>query len=305
MRIPKKNSDLHIAKRAKKDCFFTTLDMIEDELRFYQSCFKDKIVFCNCNDSEFSNFWKFFYNNFSLYGLKELIATNYSDTTNAVRLSFDGRKIEKKTLNGNGDFRSNECISILKECDICCTNPPFSLFREMVDTLVSNNKKFLVVGNINAMCYRDIYGLFIKRKIWYGASIHSGDKKFYIPDDYPLNASGCGVDNSGNRYIKVKGIRWFTNIRHAFCNPPIVTNIKYNSEKYLRYDNYDAINVDKVKDIPMDYRGNMGVPISFLDKYNPDQFEIVGFRKGDDGRDLSINGKYPYFRVIVKIKERI
>ena len=175
----------------------------------------------------------------------------------------------------------------------------------MIGLLVASNKDFLIVGNMNAMCYSNIYTLFIKNKIWYGASIHGGDRKFYVPDDYPLNASECGFDDEGKRYVKVKGVRWFTNIQHSFINPQLVTDAKYDPAKYAKYDNYDAINIDKVKNIPLDYSGEMGVPISFLDKFNPDQFEITGFRKGTDGRDLSINGKCPYFRVLIKVRKKV
>lgn len=279
--------------------------MIEDELPFYKSCFKGKIVYCNCDDPNSSNFWKFFYGNFAMYGLKKLVATWYSEAERPFKLTFDGKRMGKSQLIGNGDFRSAECVSILDGCDICCTNPPFSLFREMIALLVGNGKKFLLVGNMNAMCYKEIFPLFLKNKVRYGASIHSGDRKFYVPDDYPLDASGCGTDVNGRKYVKVKGVRWFTNMRHSFKNPALATSARYESAKYPRYDSYDAINVDSVKDITLDYEGNMGVPITFLDKFNPGQFEIVGFRKGTDGRDLSINGKCPYFRVIIKVRKTI
>lgn len=298
------NADLRAARKAKKDCFFTTLEMIEDELRFYRPLFKGKIVYCNCDDPVHSNFWKFFHDNFPRYALKRLFATYQAAGAPSFLTAFDGGGTERVPLAGNGDFRSNECRALLDQCDICCTNPPFSLFRELVGMLVASKKEFLLVGNMNAAGYRDIYSLIMAGKIRYGASIHGGDRKFLVPCDYPLEASKGGIDEDGNRYVMVKGVRWFTNMRHGAINPPLVTRASYDPGRYARYDNFEAINVDRVKDIPMDYAGCMGVPISFLDRYDPKQFEIVGFRKGNDGKDLSINGKCPYMRVIIRRKNK-
>lgn len=194
-----------------------------------------------------------------------------------------------KKLNGNGDFRSEECIDLLKESDIVITNPPFSLFREFVALLIQYNKKFLIIGNVNAITYKEIFPLIKNNKLWLGASIHSGDRKFYVPDDYPLNAAGCGTDKDGRRYIRVKGVRWFTNLDYKQRHEDLILYKKYygHEEDYPKYDNYDAINVDSTADIPCDYFEKIGVPITALDKYNPDQFEIVKFRKGDDGKDLA------------------
>jgi hypothetical protein len=179
-------------------------------------------------------------------------------------------------LKGDGDFRSEECIELLKQADIVCTNPPFSLFREYVAQLVEYNKKFLIIGNINAITYKEIFPLIKENKMWLGVSIHSGDREFRVPDDYPLNAAGYRVDKEGNKYIRVKGVRWFTNLDYKERHEELTLYKKYTPEEYPKYDNYDAIEVSKTSDIPMDYDGVMGVPISFLDKYNPDQFEIVG-----------------------------
>ena len=201
-----------------------------------------------------------------------------------------------KKLNGNGDFRSEECVNLLKEADIVITNPPFSLFREFVALLVEYNKKFLIIGNVNAITYKEIFPLIKNNKLWLGASIHSGDRKFYVPDDYPLNAAGCGTDKDGRRYIRVKGVRWFTNLDYKQRHEDLILYKKYygHEEDYPKYDNYDAINVDSTADIPCDYFEKMGVPITTLDKFNPDQFEIVKFRKGDDNKDLAYTREREY-----------
>ena len=192
-------------------------------------------------------------------------------------------------MKGNGDFRSEECIELLKEADIVATNPPFSLFREYVSQLMEYHKKFLIIGNVNAITYKEIFPLIKENKLWLGASIHSGDRKFYVPDDYPMNASNCGTDEQGRRYIRVKGVRWFTNLDYKQRHEELTLYKNYygHENEYPKYDNYDAINVDATSDIPCDYFDNIGVPITFLDKYNPDQFEVVKFRKGDDGKDLT------------------
>ena len=179
------------------------------------------------------------------------------------------------TLKENGDFRSNECIELLKQADIVVTNPPFSLFREYVAQLVKHKKKFLIIGNVNAITYKDIFKLLKDNKLWLGASIHSGDREFRVPDYYPLNAAGCRVDSDGNKYIRVKGVRWYTNLDYKERHEDLILYKKYNAEEYPQYDNYDAVNVDVTKDIPINYDGSMGVPITFVDKYNPDQFEII------------------------------
>lgn len=210
---------------------------------------------------------------------------------------------ELTALNGNGDFRSPECIKLLKLADIVVTNPPFSLFREYVAQLVEYNKKFLIIGNVNSITYKECFKLIKENRMWLGASIHSGDREFQVPDDYPLNAAGCRIDENGKKYIRVKGVRWFTNLDYKERHEEFTLYKRYSPEDYPKYENYDAINVNKTSEIPADYDGAMGVPITFLDKYNPEQFEIIKFRKGDDGKDLSINGKYPYFRILIKNKK--
>lgn len=179
-------------------------------------------------------------------------------------------------LEGDGDFRSPECLALLDESDIVVTNPPFSLFRDYVAVLMEHRKHFIIIGNMNAITYKEIFPLIKENKLWLGASIHSGDRKFYVPDDYPLNASGCGIDEDGRRYIRVKGVRWYTNLDLKQRHEETILVKRYSSKLYPTYDNYEAIDVSKVSDIPCDYAGIMGVPITFMDKYNPDQFDIIG-----------------------------
>lgn len=192
---------------------------------------------------------------------------------------FKSHENELTELYGDGDFRSEECLALLDEADIVVTNPPFSLFREYVATLMEHEKHFIIIGNVNAITYKEVFPLIMENRLWFGASIHSGDRKFYVPDDYPLNAAGCGVDEDGRRFIRVKGVRWYTNLDLKQRHEEMILVKRYSPTAYQRYDNYDAINVDKTSDIPCDYAGTMGVPITFLDKYSPDQFEILGITK--------------------------
>ncbi|ELM7646943.1 adenosine deaminase [Campylobacter upsaliensis] len=221
---------------------------------------------------------------------------------------------EDKGLNNAGDFRSKDCIELLKLADIVVTNPPFSLFREYVAQLVEYKKKFLIIGNVNAITYKDTFELIKDNKLWLGVSITSGDRKFYVPDSTPLNAAGCGVEKvmqNGKeverKFIRVKGVRWFSNLEHKKRNEPLETIASYTKtpEKYPKYDNYDAINVDKTIEIPLDYNGIMGVPITFLDKHNPKQFEIVAkmTTTGIDEFNFGypyINGKKIYARILIR-----
>ncbi len=290
------NTILNKAKNAKKDEFYTQLDDINNELRHYKEHFRGKTVLCNCDDPRVSNFFTYFAYNFEFLGLKKLITTCYksqdmdlfsrNECESAVYLEYEGDKngnhipdaeeIGVKPLNGDGDFRSKECIKLLEEADIVVTNPPFSLFREYVAQLMEHGKKFLIIGNVNAITYKEIFPLIRDNRLWMGASIHSGDRKFWVPDDYELKAAGCGIDETGRKYIRVKGVRWFTNLDYKERHEDLILYKTYSQEIYPAYDNYDAINVDKTSDIPCDYDGVMGVPITFLDKYNPEQFEIVG-----------------------------
>ena len=319
-----KNTNLTDAKKAKNDEFYTRIEDIEKELKHYKDFFRGKVVFCNCGDAIHHNFGKYFSMNFEHLGLKKLICTSFEmDGSQGKVAIYEGNKNgnyitdsdEWTTykLEGNGDFRSAECVELLKQSDVVVTNPPFSLFRDFVAQLVKYDKKFLIIGNMNAITYKEIFPLIKDNKIWLGVSIKSGDRKFYVPDNYPLNASGCGIDENGKRFIRVKGVRWFTNIEDANCNLPLDLYKKYNPKDYPKYDNYDAINVNKTKDIPMDYDGVMGVPITFLDKYCPTQFEIVGLTSssrectygqliGNATTRAMIGGKKIYARILIRRK---
>ena len=228
---------------------------------------------------------------------------------------FKTHENELVELKGDGDFRSEECLALLDEADIVVTNPPFSLFREYVAVLMEHEKHFIIIGNVNAVTYKEFFPLIRDNKVWFGASIHSGDRKFYVPDDYPLNAAGCGIDEDGRRFIRVKGVRWYTNLDLKQRHEEMILVKRYTPEAYPRFDNYDAINVDKTVDIPCDYAGAMGVPITFLDKYSPDQFEILDARdiaKSDKQRkkstllikdaDSAISGKPKYARIVIRNK---
>ena len=282
------NANLKQASKSKKDEFYTQLSDIEKEIKHYKQHFKGKVVFCNCDDPRISNFFNYFSYNFEKLGLKKLITTCYknqnvdlfsqNDSEKAIYLEYEGDKNENKIpdpeeigikhLKGDGDFRSKESIELLKQSDIVVTNPPFSLFREYVAQLMAYDKKFLIIGNVNAITYKEIFKLIKQNELWLGASIHSGDREFGVPDDYPLTAAGYRVDSEGKKFIRVKGVRWYTNLDYKERHEYLILFKKYNSEKYPIYDNYDAINVDITKDIPMDYDGTMGVPITFMDKYN-------------------------------------
>ena len=318
-----KNTNLTDAKKAKNDEFYTRIEDIEKELKYYKDFFRGKVVFCNCGDAIHHNFGKYFSMNFEHLGLKKLICTSFEmDGSHGKVAIYEGDKNGNYipdsdewttyVLEGNGDFRSAECVELLKQSDVVVSNPPFSLFREYVAQLMEYGKKFLIIGNMNAITYKEIFPLIKDNKIWLGVSIKSGDRKFYVPDNYPLNASGCGIDEKGKRFIRVKGVRWFTNIEDANCNLPLDLYKKYNPKDYPKYDNYDAINVNKTSDIPMDYDGVMGVPITFLDKYCPTQFEIVGLMSGGKGENLTngndgrakfyVNGKGVYARILIRRK---
>jgi len=279
------NKNLKKAKAGKKDEFYTQLPDIERELGHYKNHLKGKTIFCNCDDPMESNFYFYFAENFEFLGIKKLISTHFETEKPSYKLEIkydinnDGKKNKldtiKTPLKQNGDFRSPECIEILKEADIVITNPPFSLFREYVAQLIEYDKKFVILGNCNALTYKEIFKLIKEDKIWLGKSIHSGDVEFRVPDDYEIRSKSLRIDMNGNKYIRVPSIRWFTNLDYKERHEDLILYKIYNEEEYPKYDNYDAINIDKTKEIPMDYKGAMGVPITFMDKYNPDQFEII------------------------------
>lgn len=306
--MTQKNKNLHAAKNAKNDEFYTQLTDIEKELRHYKHHFKNKIVFCNCDDPTWSEFWRYFHLNFAELGLKKLISTHFDFNEPTYKLEYEGgndNDIEvgvKTVLMQNGDFRSDECVELLKEADIVVTNPPFSLFREYVAQLIEYGKSFLIIGSGNAITYREIFPLIKDNKMWLGVTRQcTGSMWFRIPDDMPVK-KGQKIEN-GIRYQTIGNSCWFTNMDVAYRHDKLILWKKYNLIDYLNYDNYDAINVNKVTEIPCDYDGVMGVPITFLGKYNPEQFEIIKFRKGNDDKDLSINGKCPYFRVLIRKKD--
>ncbi len=287
-----RNTDLNKANQAKKDEFYTQITDIEKEMRYYREHFRGKVVFLNCDDPEWSNFWLYFQLNFYELGLKKLIATHYEESKPSYRMDIvstdNGEQCGipdyvKTPLKQNGDFRSPECIEILKEADIVITNPPFSLFREYIAQLIEYKKHFIILGNVNAITYKEVFPLIMNNQVWFGASIHSGDREFLVPDTYPLNASGYRIDEQGRKYIRVKGVRWFTNLDYDERHEELPLYRTYNPEEYPHYDNYDAIEVSKTADIPCDYDGVMGVPITYIDKYNPDQFEIIGMAKRGAG----------------------
>lgn len=317
------NKNLHKANRAKKDEFYTQLSDIEKELGHYKEHFKNKVVFCNCDDPRVSNFFHYFSYNFENLGLKKLITTCYKNqqadlfsqnkSEKAIYLEYTGDKNDNKIpdpeeigikhLQGDGDFRSPECIELLKQADIVVTNPPFSLFREYVAQLVEYDKKFIIIGSLNAITYKEIFKLIKENKIWLGHGFSGGNAYFKTP--YPKEFAE-GVYDPKTDLVKFRNVTWFTNLDHDKRHEDLILYETYkgNENKYPKYDNYDAINVDKIKDIPADYAGVVGVPVTFLDKYNPEQFEIIKFRKGDDDKDLAINGKYTYFRIIIKNKKK-
>lgn len=287
------NANLHKAKDAKNDEFYTQLTDVSKELMHYKQHFKDKTVLCNCDDPTWSAFWKYFHLNFSALGLKKLISTHYDKTQPTYKMEYTGgndNDIEvgvKTSLDGNGDFRNQECLDILDEADIVVTNPPFSLFREYVAVLMEHEKKFLIIGSLNAVKYSECFPFIMNNQMWLGNNnVHN----FMQPDGI--------VKKFGN-------INWYTNLDFAKRHEKIILWKEYNDKEYPKYETYDAIEVSKVTNIPVNYNGIMGVPISFMSKYNPEQFEIVGeFNHGSDNIfDLAkpiINGKELYPRIAIR-----
>ncbi len=264
-----KNDNLHKAKDAKNDEFYTRIEDVAEELRHYKKHFAGKVVLCNCDDPTWSAFWRYFHLNFAELGLKKLISTHYDHTEPTYKMEYEGgddNDVEvgvKTLLEGNGDFRSKECLDLLDECDIVVTNPPFSLFREYVGTLMQHGKKFLIIGNKNAITYKEFFPLLKENKVWIG---YSSPSEFDTPN---------GITK------KINGLtRWFTNLDIQKRHEKLILWKHFTPEEYPAYLNVDnAINVDSVDNIPFDYYGIIGVPITFLSKYNPDQFEIIGIDK--------------------------
>ncbi len=317
------NKFLHKAKKSKNDEFYTILSDIERELRHYKKHFKNKVVFCNCDDPRVSNFFHYFSYNFEKLRTKKLITTCYKnqnmdlfsqhDTERAIYLEYEGDKkgnnvpdpeeIGIKQLKGDGDFRSKESIELLRQSDIVVTNPPFSLFREYVSQLMEYDKKFLIIGTWNVITYKEIFPLIKENKLWIGINSNRNFSGFIVPKHYPLDGSEARIDENGNRIVSSNNTCWFTNLDNAKRHEELILYKKFNPEEYPTYDNYDAIEVSKTNDIPIDYEGVMGVPITFMNKYNPEQFEVLGAtqrgchdevpdtRKYDDYWEVKQNGQ--------------
>lgn len=323
--MTKKNSNMNSAKQAKNDEFYTRLSDIENELKHYKHHFKDKVVYCNCDDPKVSNFFKYFALNFKHLGLKKLITACYRNTDPNVRtkgvsdkavwLEYAGgdyntiEEIRANTVthefNGDGDFRSDESIELLKEADIVVSNPPFSLFRLYVAQLIEYDKEFLILGNMNAITYKEIFPLLKDNKMWLGHK--NGSMEFELPSDAEMKASGY-INEDGIKVQKFGNISWYTNMDISKRHDDLILFKRYNFEEYPQYDNFKAINVDKVVNIPVDYTGVMGVPITFLDKHNPGQFDILGNlgSYAPDGYSLSsavyIDGVKKFKRILIKHK---
>lgn len=303
------NSTLHQANKAKNDEFYTQYCDIEKELKNYKDCFEGKVVYCNCDNHTKSNFWKYFVDNLRTLKIKKLIATYFDNEKSPVKaeMYYQGKMtyMTLTEMKGDGDFRGKESIEILKECDIVVTNPPFSLFRDFIKQIMKYNKQFLIIGNINCISYKAVFPLLQENKVWLGTGIGRWISGFIVPENYELYGTEAIVDESGNRIVSTNNALWLTNLDHKKRHKPLKLTKKYNENKYYKYTNCDGINVNKTQDIPCDYDGIMGVPITFMDKYCPEQFKIVGFRKGDNGKDLvytNDEGKViqPYFRILIK-----
>lgn len=330
------NRNLKRARAEKNDEFYTQLTDIEKELKHYKGHFKNKVVFCNCDDPRVSNFFHYFSYNFEALGLKKLITTCFKSqerdlfskhkSEKAICLEYSGIKNGDKVpnpkeigiikLKGDGDFRSTESIELLKQADIVVTNPPFSLFREYVAQLIDHKKKFLIIGNQNNLTYKEIFKLVKENKIWTGVD-NGGTKWFKVPDHYEIETESRIKTENGQKFFSMGNVYWFTNLDNKKRHEDLILYKNYfgNEDEYPSFDYYDAINVNKVADIPIDFKGAMGVPITFIDKYNPDQFEIIssndvrrnesipikehGLIKDKEG---AINGKPTYVRVLIKNK---
>lgn len=337
------NKSLRKANLSKNDDFYTQLADIEKELKHYTRHFKNKTVLCNCDDPRVSNFFHYFSYNFERLGLKKLITTCYKNqqtdlfslnkSEKAIYLEYTGDKNQNrvpdpeeigiKHLKGDGDFRSEECIELLKQADIVVTNPPFSLFREYVEQLITYNKKFLIIGNKNAITYKEVFKMIKGNKLWAGVMPMGHDMMFAVPDEYAKRMVEHG--KVGSQYRIIDGVVygrsssvWFTNLDFKKRHEDLILykNYKGNEDKYPKYDHYNAINVDKVIDIPIDYTGAMGVPVTFLDKHNPEQFEILdgigrysmltGPTVKTKGKYLTkINGSPKFARIIIKHKKSV
>lgn len=295
------------AKDTKNDEFYTQLTDIEKELKHYRKYFKDAVIFCNCDDPEYSNFWLYFQLNFYEFGLKKLVSTHYIKGKQSYKMEIVATDQKeqigipdyvKTPLQGDGDFRSQECIEILKEADIIITNPPFSLFREYIAQLMEYEKKFIIIGNQNALHYKDVFPLIQNNKIWLGATNFTGGATYFIGakelyDPEKMSNPKHAYIKDDKLYWRVNGVRWLTNLDIPKRHEKLILYKTYNPEEYPKYVNFDAIEVAKVADIPIDYDGYMGVPDNFILSYNPEQFEIIGLGSGYLGQSIGITGILP------------
>lgn len=309
------NSNLHISRTGKTDEFYTDISMIENELKHYREYFKDKIVFCNCDDPEMSNFWKYFQINFYMLGLKKLVSTHFKRDKPSYKLEIVRQEDKigqlsfmpdymQTPLSGDGDFRSQEAIELLKESDIVVTNPPFSLFKDYIAQLKLYKKDFLIIGNLNAITYREVLPSIMNNEIWLG--YNSGHFWFKVPESYGAKKTDFRVDENGQKWRRMGNICWYTNLDTTQRHEDITIFKHYSADQYPRYDNYEAIEVSKVSDIPNNYSGIMGVPITFLTRFNPEQFEIIDVKSS--GLLLTQpNGKVKsmYKRVLIRNKKVI
>lgn len=303
------NKTLARAKDTKNDEFYTQLSDIEKELKYYKEYFKDATIFCNCDDPLYSNFWKYFQLNFYVFGVRKLISTHYEREKQSYKLEITADEASENEqykipeyvqtpLKQNGDFRSPECIEILKNADIVVTNPPFSLFREYIAQLIEYDKKFIIIGNLNATHYKEIFPLIKENKIWLGNTNFNGGATYFIGSKDLYDPKK--MSNPKHAYIKddllywrVNGVRWFTNLPTKVRSEELVLYKHYNPDEYPKYYNYNAIEVSNINNIPIDYYGDMGVPDSFLQRYNPNQFEIVGLGCGYLGQSIGVTGILP------------
>lgn len=290
------NMSLNAAQKAKGDEFYTLYSNIRQQITWYNpEIFRDKIVYCNCDDYRRSNFFKFFFDNFKQLGLKKLIATAFCEKSCGLVAEVSRNGEHYGRLKGDGDFRSDECIGYLKQADIVVTNPPFSLFREYVAQLIEYNKSFLIIGSKNAITYKEIFPLIKNNQMWLGPAFNRGNAFFKVPKDN-LRDYANGVYDAESGLVKFRNVGWYTNLDFQASHEELILYKKYygNEEEYPKYDNYDAINVDKTADIPCDYFEKMGVPITYLDKHNPKLFTL------EDIIRPRINGKWIYRRLIIK-----
>lgn len=299
------NGTLQKAKDNKNDEFYTLYQTVKNELDLYASQFKDKVIYCNCDNPEWSNFWKYFYNNFQKLQLKELRSTYYNKEGNSVLTTYNGLTVTTTPLNNNGDFRKN--IDLIKTSDIIATNPPFSLYREFVDICVNNNVDYIVIASMMSIGYKNIFNLLKDGKMNIGMTLDGVKCYFAVPDDFVFDDNVPFKMIEGKRCTTINNTLWFTSLQNArksmsFWKDRDKKEYVGNENLYEIYDNYDAIEIEKLNMLPIDFDGVMGVPITFFKEYNPDEFEIVGFRKGWDGKDLRINNQDCFNRILIKNK---